>query len=59
MPGYRKAEMLGVDPAEFSRARQRAKSLQPRLHPAAALEAGAYWYRSRRKRSDATPPELV
>eukprot|EP00903_Cladosiphon_okamuranus_P008202 g7897.t1 len=59
LPGYRKAEILGVDPAEFSRARQRVKSLQPHLPPAAALEAGAYWYRSRRKRSDATPPELV
>eukprot|EP00904_Undaria_pinnatifida_P010123 jgi/Undpi1/6240/HiC_scaffold_20.g08724.m1 len=57
--GYRKAEILGVDPAGFSRARQRVKFLQPHLPPAAALEAGAYWYRSRRKSSDATPLELV
>lgn len=58
LPDCRKAEILGVNLAVLSLARQRAASLQPALRPAAALGAGAYWYRSRRPRSDATPPEL-
>ena len=41
VPDYRKAQILGVHPAVFSAARQRAKSLQPALHPAAALDVGA------------------
>lgn len=59
LTNYRKAEILGVDPAELSRARQRVKSLQPALHPAEARKVGVYWYRDRRPRSDATPPALV
>ena len=59
LTNHRKAEILGVDSAELSRARKRAKSLQPALHPAAARAAGAYWYRDGRPRNDSTPPELV
>ena len=59
MPDYRRAQILDVHPAVFNAARQRAKSLQPDLHPATALDVGAYWHRPRARRSDATPPELI
>ena len=59
LPDYRKAEILGVHPSQFSAARQRARTLQPSLPPAAALDQNAYWYQPRARRSDATPPELV
>lgn len=59
VPDFRKAEILGVHPSQFSAARQRARSLQPTLPPAAALDQNAYWYQPRARRSDATPPVLV
>ena len=59
VPDYRRAQILNVHPAVFNTARQRAKSLQPDLHPATALNVGAYWHRPRARRSDATPPELI
>lgn len=59
MPDCRRAEILGVHPAVFNAARQRAKSLQPALHPTAALDLGAYYHHPRARRSDATPPELI
>lgn len=59
VPDYRRAEILGVQPSRFSAARQRARTLQPILPPAAALDQNAYWHQPRARRSDATPPELV
>ena len=44
VPDFRKAEILGVHPSQFSAAWQRARSLQPTLSPAAALDQNAYWY---------------
>ena len=59
VPDFRKAEILGVHPSQFSAARLRARSLQPTLPAAAALDQNAYWYQPRSRRSDVTPPELV
>lgn len=54
VPDYRRAEILDVHPAVFNAARQGARSLQPALHPAAALDLGAYYHRPRARRSDAS-----
>ena len=59
VPDYRRVQIIGVHPAVFSAARQRAKSVQPALHPAAGLDLEAYWHRPRARRSDATPPDLI
>ena len=44
VPDYRKAEILGVHPSQFSAARQRARTLEPSLPRAAALDQNACWY---------------
>ena len=55
VPDYRRAQILDVHPAVFNAARQRAKSLQPDLHPATALDVGAYWHRPRARRTCERP----
>lgn len=55
----RKAEILGIHPANLTAGRKRAKALRPDLPPAVAMDQGAFWFQPRAKRSDETPPELV
>lgn len=44
VPDYRKAEILGVTPAVYSAAKQRARSLQPALPPAEAIDNSVCWF---------------